>query len=652
MNLHYTAILALLAAGTVNGQWAQPRPRTNDLGTNEQGFRRFLNDGSKDKDKDHAGAAKAAGDTVFYEDFANGLAGNNGVGAWSRSGPHGSIWKYDTDGPLGAYSNAGEIIQSTTAANGFMIFDADRANSDTTANPPTPLASFTTWDGYLVSPVLDMTATPLVHLSFEMKMRWCCSTASGHFVDISSDGGATWPTRVEVRQEGHNTNIDPGTYGVYINMAQAISGNPANVRFRIAWEGSFTTNMTHYHWQVDDVVITESPTNDMVLKNTQIDDYFNDGSVFDGSGLNIEYTIYPFSQVREMTLKSKVLNDGSATQTNVTMAVDVTNGGGTSVFTGSNTLASMATGVLDSIQVDGYTPAATTADYDVTYTLTSDAPDERPDDNTKVLSFQVKEFEYAYDRGSRDGRQGNTTTLGAPLEYSAGNIFSIVNDGTAYGIKIAIASNTTTQTTPVGEQVQGTIYDGNLDPIAETDLHEITAANLNTNGQNKFVTLPLLTPLDVLAGEELFVTMQYFGGAAPVYVATSGLSATAAGLLLDPAEANPLFLVTGRPMVRLLFDPSVGIEEGDFQNGVGLGQSFPNPANDQVTIPFELRTGDRVRVELHDVSGKLVRVLEDANRAGGAHRLNVNVSALNEGIYFYTLTSGDVRLTKRMTVVR
>jgi hypothetical protein len=30
----------------------------------------------------------------------------------------------------------------------------------------------------------------------------------------------------------------------------------------------------------------------------------------------------------------------------------------------------------------------------------------------------------------------------------------------------------------------------------------------------------------------------------------------------------------------------------------------------------------------------------------------VNVRALNEGVYFYTLTSGDVRLTKRMTVVR
>jgi hypothetical protein len=71
-----------------------------------------------------------------------------------------------------------------------------------------------------------------------------------------------------------------------------------------------------------------------------------------------------------------------------------------------------------------------------------------------------------------------------------------------------------------------------------------------------------------------------------------------------------------------------------------------------VTIPYELRTGDRVRIELHDVSGKLVRVLEDGNRAAGAHRLDVNVRALNEGVYFYTLTAGDVRLTKRMTVVR
>ncbi|MBL0036879.1 MAG: T9SS type A sorting domain-containing protein [Flavobacteriales bacterium] len=650
MNLHYTAILALLAVGTANGQWAQPRPLTPTLGVNEQGTGNLQDPASTGKG--HQGTAKAAGDTVFYDDFANGLAGNNNVGAWSRGGPNGIIWKYDTDGPLGAFSNATEIITSTTAANGFMIFDADRANADTTVTPPTALPSFTTWDGYLVSPALDLTATPNVHLTFQMKMRWCCSTASGHFVDISSDGGATWPTRVSPVQEGHNTNVDPGTYNVYINMGPTVAGNPANVRFRIGWEGSFTTNMSHYHWQVDDVAIVESPTNDLVLKNTQHDDYFNDGNVFDGSSANIEYSIYPYSQLRELTLKSKVLNDGTATQTNVAMAVDVTNGGGTSVFTGTNGLASLAMGVTDSLQIDGFTPpTGVTDDYDVNFSLTSDATDDRPDDNAKVLSFQVKEFEYAYDLGSRSGRQGNTDTQGNPLEYSVGNVFSIVNDGTAYGVKIAVATNTTGQASPVGEQIQGTVYDGNLDPIAETDLYTITNANLNTNGQNKFITLPFLNGLNVTAGEELFVTMQYFGGTAPVYAATSGLSATAAGLLLDPAESTPLFLVSGRPMVRLTFDPSVGIEEADFQNGVGLGQCFPNPAADVVTIPFELKSGARVRMEMHDVSGKLVRVLENSTRAAGAHRLEVNVQNMNEGVYFYTLTAGDVRMTKRMTVV-
>ena len=651
MNLHYTAILALLAVGTANGQWAHPRPLTPTLGVNEQGGGSLQDPASNGKG--HQGTAKAAGDTVFYDDFANGLAGNNSVGAWSRGGPNGIIWKYDTDGPLGAFSNAAEIITSTTAANGFMIFDADRANADSTATPPTPNANFTTWDGYLVSPVLDLTATPNVHLAFQMKLRWCCSTASGHFVDISNDGGATWPTRVSPLQDGHNTNVDPGTYDVYINMGPTVVGNPANVRFRIGWEGSFTTNMSHYQWQVDDVAIVESPTNDLALKNTQYDDYTNNGNVFDGSSLNIEYTIYPFSQTREMTLKSKVLNDGTATQTNVNLAVDVTNGGGTSVFTGTNGLASLALGVTDSIQIDGFTPpAGVTDDYDVTYALTSDVTDDRPGDNAKELSFQVKEFEYAYDEGSRTGRQGNTDTQGNPLEYSVGNVFSIVNDGTAYGVKIAVAANTTTQASPVGEQIQGTVYDANLDPIAETDLYTITAADLNANGQNKFITLPFLSGLSVTAGEELLVTMQYFGGTAPVYAATSGLSATAAGLLLDPAEATPLFLVTGRPMVRLTFDPSVGIEEGDFQNGVGLGQCFPNPAADVVTIPFELKTGARVRMEMHDVSGKLVRVLENSTRAAGAQRLEVNVQTLNEGVYFYTLTAGDVRMTKRMTVVR
>ncbi|MBL8000902.1 MAG: T9SS type A sorting domain-containing protein [Flavobacteriales bacterium] len=644
MNLHYSAFLALLVAGAAQGQWVNPRPA--------QPVRPALDENPIGKEH-LMGSAKAAGDTIFDEDFANGLAGNNGVGAWTTAGANGSIWRRDVDGPLGAYSQTSQRINSTTVANGFMIFDGDSANSNLGTNPPTPLATFSQWDGYLVSPVLDLSATPNAHLDFQMRLRWCCSGTPGHFVDVSTDGGTTWPNRFNPRKEGHVTNADSGTYAVHINLAQAIAGNPSNVRFRFAWEASSAdNNLSHYFWQIDDVAVTESPVNDLALRNTQFDDYFNDGNVFGGAAANLEYSIYPYSQLRELTLKSKILNDGVAAQPNVQLAVDVVNGGGTSVFTGNGTLPTIAPGVLDSLQIDGFTPAAGTTDtYTVTYTLSSDSTDARPADNTRGLSFKVNEFEYAYDLGSRNGRAGNTDAQGNPLEFSVGNIFFIENDATSYGVKIAIAANTAGQASPVGEQVQGTVYDGNLDPVAETDLHVITNGNLNNNGQNKFVTLPFLQPLQMNAGEEYFVSMQYFGGTAPVYAATSGLSATAGGLLLDPAENPPLFLVQGRPMVRLLFDPSVGIDEADFQNGVGLGQSFPNPAKDMVTIPYELRTGARVRMELRDVSGKLVRVLEEGNRAAGVQRLDVNVRDLNDGVYFYTLTAGDVRIAKRMTVV-
>jgi hypothetical protein len=41
----------------------------------------------------------------FYEDFANGLNGNNGVGAWTTTGVDSALWLYDLDGPNGNFSD-------------------------------------------------------------------------------------------------------------------------------------------------------------------------------------------------------------------------------------------------------------------------------------------------------------------------------------------------------------------------------------------------------------------------------------------------------------------------------------------------------------------------------------------------------------------
>ncbi len=76
---------------------------------------------------------------LFYEDFANGFTGNNGVGSWTAEDTGGGlIWQavneagdgYFADGtasgvqpPAGEFSTNIGTLNSTTAANGWMVYD-------------------------------------------------------------------------------------------------------------------------------------------------------------------------------------------------------------------------------------------------------------------------------------------------------------------------------------------------------------------------------------------------------------------------------------------------------------------------------------------------------------------------------------------------
>ena len=87
--------------------------------------------------------------------------------------------------------------------------------------------------------------------------------------------------------------------------------------------------------------------------------------------------------------------------------------------------------------------------------------------------------------------------------------------------------------------------------------------------------------------------------------------------------------------------------------GITLHQNFPNPVADQTTIRFELPEAQTVRLEVHDVRGRLLSVRTIAATAG----LNTVLLSSNDdlknttGNLTYTLTAGRQRLTKRMTVV-
>lgn len=604
------------------------------------------------------GEAKAGGDVVFSENFLNGLAGNNTFGPWTVTGPDGAIWKRDTDGPNGGFSGTFQVIGSTTAGNGFMMFDSDYSNSDTLVDPVVPLpdTEFLARDGYLESPALDLSATPDVLLTFQQRGRWCCGTDPVHFVDVSVDGGASWPARIPALIYYQFANQDPGTYTQVVNLHDAIGGNAGNVKFRFAHEGTSGSGagVSHYYWQIDDVKLVESHGNDLDMLQPGYNAYNARTDLTDKA----EFDIIPASQLHEFQMGSPVTNYGANEATNVSLQMVVTQDAN-EVFNQAATVPSIAPNALDSGFYLPFTPAGI-GEYALSLNLTSDSVDSELSGNTDTREWEVSDYVYAQDEGSRDNayRRLNPNDNTQILEYLACNFFWLENNATLYAIQVAVAGGT--GLSQVGGELDGVMLmsvEGGFEELGVSNLFEITAnSQLTANGQAKFQSLMFEPPLDLTGGQEVCACMHAAGAEGGsierVAVATSGRVLPGLSVFMNASDGTAQQGIQDSPMVRMNFNPSVGIEEADRQNDIGMGQNFPNPAHGVTYIPYDLKEAASLTFEVHDMSGKLVATQAVGKRGAGAHRLQFDTMALNEGVYFYSLTANGTRLTKRMTVIR
>ena len=88
-----------------------------------------------------------------------------------------------------------------------------------------------------------------------------------------------------------------------------------------------------------------------------------------------------------------------------------------------------------------------------------------------------------------------------------------------------------------------------------------------------------------------------------------------------------------------------------------LRQNRPNPFNPITELDFELPADGRVSLQVHDVTGRLVRTLVDGPMRAGIHSTTWDgINELGEpvasGIYLYHLKSNQGSETKRMVLMR
>jgi hypothetical protein len=118
----------------------------------------------------------------------------------------------------------------------------------------------------------------------------------------------------------------------------------------------------------------------------------------------------------------------------------------------------------------------------------------------------------------------------------------------------------------------------------------------------------------------------------------------------------------GKQPARLVFDPDTNImlKVGTTKLGIIdlppdtipfiLYQNVPNPAGFKTDIPFFLRVPMQVSLGIFDISGKSVMAPINENKPAGRSVFTLDCTAFPPGTYFYQVTAGKYKATKKMII--
>jgi len=80
--------------------------------------------------------------------------------------------------------------------------------------------------------------------------------------------------------------------------------------------------------------------------------------------------------------------------------------------------------------------------------------------------------------------------------------------------------------------------------------------------------------------------------------------------------------------------------------------NYPNPFNPTTTIPYQLAKASQVTVEVFDVSGRRVAILDQGQRQAGVHSLQFDGSRLASGTYLIRFRADGILQTRTMTLLK
>lgn len=595
---------------------------------------------------------------IFVEDFDGGLPAG-----WTASQVDGSTvnassnWIHSTTGPQGPYSIG--PLTSTTADNGFMIFDSD-LNCDAPQ------------DVWLISPSFDATGFDDVVVTFE---HFYARFNDQIFLEVSIDGGTTWE-EIELYEDllnndfaGAGVNENPVLSSTVISN---IAANQSDVMIAFRF---FSTEGCAYSWQIDDINVTNvdpTPFFDMRLNTNffAIPPSINTpGSQVDPIGIGF---------------LCDVENVGQMDASGVNLNINISTAASGVLHNQDMDYGTVTAGTLDENRIfpDRYIPPSDeNVVYDAVYSISMDSTDLVPVNNEIAFQFAISDSVFA--------KEFNTTTAGGPpdpavIPWTLANHYYVPN-GDGYvcsSILFAIGNAGAT----AGGLVNVFLYeweDVNDDGIAQSEERDgsiggdIVANGIYTIQANDTDVQLVLENWDdsnipvklkddthyILAVE----TSPPAGAAEYVTIAGTGVwDYSAMSFLNDSLNIgrygsfwNTNEIGTGADLSQVIFAPRIRMhvtEEMDVATNDQLAPEnivniFPNPVREELNLELDfVETFDDVIIKITDMAGKEIHV-ENKNNID-QQISKINTSNLVQGTYtLQVITPNGVR-TKRFVVAK
>lgn len=151
-----------------------------------------------------------------------------------------------------------------------------------------------------------------------------------------------------------------------------------------------------------------------------------------------------------------------------------------------------------------------------------------------------------------------------------------------------------------------------------------------TGAGNDVINIVSTGPFNVPAGDSIIVAFALIGG------------------------DNLAELETGATNAQIRYDaafPTITIINENNNESVFLNV-YPNPSNGNVTFNFKLNDTEKVQIVVYDLEGNIVKQITNVKYNTGVNNVQVSLDDLPAGVYSCKMTTKDVVINKKLTLVK